>query len=528
VIGAYYPAISPANEVNLTAAQARYHAANDVGADGDRFTTLMINPDSGRYFYQVETRRADQRWFHWIDAASGALLNKFDAFMDACDGTPAPCGFGVQYTTDPGDVKDLTGLTTFSGGSYQLISADNRQETHDQGSTRRPFLGPVATDADNSWVMLGDASPAQQALVDAQFYANVTDDYYLAVHSYDWVAQAIAHGANNRMVLHAHYSVDYNNAGWNGTYVVLGDGDQVSFEELTALDVLGHELTHGVTDFTSGLIYQDESGALNEAFSDMMGTSMEFWAEANGREPAASLAPDWFIGEDFDLTGDVVPGFRNMADPGEDGDPSHYAERYTGTSDNGGVHTNSGIANHWFYLLSTGGQNSDPAYASGTDVAGIGLAQAERIAFLGFSALSADATFCDARAATIAVAGSFTTNTADAWDEVGVDDALCSGGPTPTPEPTATPTATPTPEPGGFTLSVTAYKVRGVQTADLSWNGASSTDVDVYREGSLVTTTANDGFYTDSTGQKGSGSATYQVCEAGSTTACSNTAVASY
>jgi Zn-dependent metalloprotease len=428
VIGAHYPGITASNAVNLTAAQARQRAANDVGAAGERITTLMISPDSGRYFFQVETRRADARWFHWIDAGNGALLNKFNAIMYDCGGTAAPCGFGVQYTEDAGDVKNLTGLTTLSGSEYQLLSSDGRQETHDQGSSRRPFLGPVATDADDSWVLLGDESPAQQALVDAHYYANVTDDYYGAVHTFDWVAQAIASGANNKMEVHAHYSRDYNNAFWNGTYIALGDGDQVSFEELTALDVIGHELTHGVTDFTSDLIYQDESGALNEAFSDIMGSSMEFWAEDNGYEPATTLEPDWLIGEDFDLLGN---GFRNMGDPGEDGDPSHYDERYTGGDDNGGVHTNSGIANHWYYLLVNGGENSDPSYATGTAVAGIGLAAAEPIAFLGFTALPADATFCDARASTIAVAGTDEANVADAWDEVGVDTTLCEGGNSP-------------------------------------------------------------------------------------------------
>jgi len=72
-----------------------------------------------------------------------------------------------------------------------------------------------------------------------------------------------------------------------------------------------------------------------------------------------------------------------------------------------------------------GGQNSDPVYASGEDVIGIGLTEAEQIAFLGFTALPADATFCTARAATIAVAGAYAANVADAWDEVGVDVALC-------------------------------------------------------------------------------------------------------
>jgi thermolysin len=219
------------------------------------------------------------------------------------------------------------------------------------------------------------------------------------------------------MVSTAHYKRNYNNAGWNGTQMVYGDGDGITFIEFPGdLDVVGHELSHGVTDATSDLIYQNESGALNEAFSDIMGTAIEFYYGSG----------NWTIGED------ITPGtngLRNMANPGEDGDPSHYDERYTGTSDGGGVHTNSGIANHWFYLLVNGGQNSDPTYASGTNVQGIGLAAAEDIAFMGFTALPATANYCAARAGTIAVAGGQANNVADAWDEVGVDEALCGGGP---------------------------------------------------------------------------------------------------
>jgi len=163
------------------------------------------------------------------------------------------------------------------------------------------------------------------------------------------------------------------------------------------------------------LIYQNESGALNEAFSDMMGTAIEFYYGTG----------NWTIGEDITVGSN---GIRNMANPGEDGDPSYYADRYTGTSDNGGVHTNSGIANHWFYLLVNGGQNANSARASGTNVQGVGLTAAEQITFLGFTALPSGATFCDARAGTIAVGGSHSANVADAWDEVGVTDALCNGG----------------------------------------------------------------------------------------------------
>jgi thermolysin len=162
------------------------------------------------------------------------------------------------------------------------------------------------------------------------------------------------------------------------------------------------------------LSHLNEAGALNEAFSDIMGTAVEYYFGSG----------NWTIGEDITPLGN---GIRNMQDPGEDGDPSHYGERYTGTGDNGGVHINSGIANHWFYILVEGGQNSDPAFASGTNVQGIGLADAESVAYLGFTALPATADFCEARASTIAVAGGNASNVGDAWDEVGVDEALCNG-----------------------------------------------------------------------------------------------------
>lgn len=174
-----------------------------------------------------------------------------------------------------------------------------------------------------------------------------------------------------------------------------------------------------MTEATSELVYQNESGALNEAFSDIMGTAIEFdYGSGN-----------WTIAEDIDLLGN---GFRNMANPNEDGDPSHYADRYTGTNDSGGVHTNSGIANHWFYLLVNGGQNANPVRTTETNVQGIGLSAAEQIAFLGFTALTANASFCQARASTVAVAETnlpnVAANVADAWDEVGVDETLCGGG----------------------------------------------------------------------------------------------------
>jgi thermolysin len=395
VIGSHYPDLVAQNEARLSTGQAKNAAMSQPSRGSEWFTTLMIDPENGRYFYVVDNRGFDNRWFTWVDAETGAILNSYD-------GLTTGDGIGVL-----GDSKDLTGLTTYVSGTYRLATPNGRQTTYDaRNRTRLP--GTLATDSNDIWDLLGRTSPGQPALVDAHYYAVVTDNYYLSTHGFDWMTYY-----PQGMVSSAHLKRNYSNAYWNGSQMAYGDGDGVTFVELSGeLDVVAHELSHGVTSATSDLIYQYESGALNEAFSDIMGASVEFYYGTG----------NWTIGEDIMPNDD---GIRDMADPGTDGDPSDYDERYIGTSDNGGVHWNSGIANHWFYLLVVGGQNADPVYASGTNVIGIGLAEAEQIAFLGFTGLPADATFCTARSATIVVAGSYAANVADAWDEVGVDVALC-------------------------------------------------------------------------------------------------------
>lgn len=398
VIGAAYPNLLSTNSVVLSAEQAQAVAATAADRNTQVFTTLMIDPTTGRYFYRVDSRGFDSRWFTWVDAETSAVSNHYDGMAHGS-------GTGVL-----GDTKNWTDLTTFSGGTWRMVSANGRLKTND-GLNRTGLPGTLAMDSNDMWDTPGASSPGQPALVDAHFYANVTDTYFQTTHGFNWLVPY-----SQGMVSTAHYKRNYNNAGWNGTQMVYGDGDGVTFIAFSGdLDVVGHELSHGVTEATSNLIYQNESGALNEAFSDMMGTSIEY-SYGTG---------NWTIGEDITPGTD---GIRDMSDPTRDGDPSHYADRYTGTSDNGGVHTNSGIANHWFYLLANGGQNANPARASGTNVQGIGLAAAAGITYLGFTALPASANFCAARAGTIAVAGNSSGNVADAWDEVGVDEALCGGG----------------------------------------------------------------------------------------------------
>lgn len=193
-----------------------------------------------------------------------------------------------------------------------------------------------------------------------------------------------------------------------------------------ALDVVAHELTHGITDYTSGLEYRGESGALNEAFSDMMGVAVEAYFQPRGNGP---LQADYLLGEDSFLaarTG-AVPGIRSMQSPTAYGDPDHYSVRYRGTEDNGGVHINSGIPNHAFFLAIEGGTNR----VSGSAVTGVGFAnrdQIEKVFFRAFTTmLPVRATFSQARAATIQSARDlYPSNAAveravtDAWTAVGV------------------------------------------------------------------------------------------------------------
>jgi bacillolysin len=424
VVGSHYAGLRPSNSLTLAPADARKTVEGEIGAEGRWNIDLLIDPQTRRYFYRVENRRFDSRKFYWIDAENGHVLKKYD-------GLTTGLGTGVK-----GDTKDLAGLTTLNASTFELRSNDGRQVTYDaRNRPRFPLLGSLfrtlflpgtlATDSDDQWVAPGTASPGQPALVDAHFYARVTDRYYQDIHSRNSLD-----GAGLPMISTAHYSMTYINAFWNGSQMVYGNGGTsggITCIELSGgLDVVGHELTHGVTDFTSGLIYQDESGALNEAFSDMMGSSIEFFAAAQSLDP--SVAPDFFLGEDA-CTINGLPGLRNMADPAERDDPDHYSELFTGDEDNGGVHSNSGIPNHAFYLLVNGGSNAGEARGhahSGPAVAGIGLAPAEQIFYLAFIALPENATMCQARSATEAVAAalfpSTLTSVSNAWEAVGVPD----------------------------------------------------------------------------------------------------------
>ena len=242
-----------------------------------------------------------------------------------------------------------------------------------------------------------------------------TYDFYSSVFSRDSYDNA---GAT--LIGTVHYSSNYNNAYWNGTQMVFGDGDGTTFSPLSeALDVVAHELTHAVTSSTANLNYSNESGALNEATSDILGASCEEWV-------AGSVSANtWKIGEDIYTPGTPGDALRYMNDPAADGQSSdYYPTRYTGTQDNGGVHTNSGIANLAFYLMSQGGTH--PRNKTSVVVPALGIVEARAIWYRALTVYMTSTTdFQGARNATAQAAQDLYGSSAydavhKAWDAVAV------------------------------------------------------------------------------------------------------------
>lgn len=249
--------------------------------------------------------------------------------------------------------------------------------------------------------------------------AGTTYDYYFSQHARDSF-----NGSGATLTSTVHYSNNYVNAFWDGTQMVYGDGDNSNASALTVLDVVGHELTHAVTEYSSNLIYSNESGGLNEAMSDIFGASIEAYKDG------AVSADTWKIGEDCWTPGTAGDALRYMNNPALDGGSLDYYPNYTAGVD---VHYSSGIPNLAFYLMTVGGThptgktaNLVPALdaASSTN----SISKAAKIFYRANTVyLTASSGFEAARAATISAAtdlyGAASAEVASvsaAWTAVGV------------------------------------------------------------------------------------------------------------
>ena len=227
-------------------------------------------------------------------------------------------------------------------------------------------------------------------------------------------------GSGASLIGTVHVGTNWVNAYWNGSQMVFGDGDGVDATYLSkALDVVAHELTHAVTENSANLTYSNESGALNEAMSDVFAAGTEVYKDGSVNSDT------WKVGEDCWTPATAGDALRYMNNPTADGQSyDYYPERYTGTSDYGGVHLNSGIANLAFYLLSQGGTH--PRSKTTISVPAITITKAEQVFYRALTVYMTSSTnFEGARNATAQAATDLYTSTeADAvqkcWSAVGV------------------------------------------------------------------------------------------------------------
>ncbi|WUT06210.1 M4 family metallopeptidase [Streptomyces sp. NBC_00704] len=348
------------------------------------------------------------------DATTGAKLFEYQG-IETGTGNTMYSGTVTLGTTQSGSTYNLTDAARGNHKTYNL--------NHGSSGTGTLFSGP-----DDVWGN-GSASNAETAAADAHYGAALTWDYYKNVHGRSGI-KGNGVGAYSRV----HYGNNYVNAFWDdGCFcMTYGDGSG-NTHPLTAIDVAGHEMTHGVTSNTAGLNYSGESGGLNEATSDIFGTSVEFYA-AN-----PSDVGDYLIGEEIDINGDGSP-LRYMDKPSKDG-----ASKDSWYSGIGGVdvHYSSGPANHFFYLLSEGsgakvinGVSYNSPTADGLPVTGIGRDKAEKIWFRALTTKFTSTTnYAAARTGTLAAAGELygTTSTEykavqDAWAGVAVGARSGGGG----------------------------------------------------------------------------------------------------
>jgi bacillolysin len=419
---------------------ARAIAAQIAGGEvPERDAELLVYPKADgtvALAWHIAAWGREGLWAYMIDARSGQELFRYNALQ--AQTAESAIGTGVLGDKKKMSVGVLDGrhVTVDVQRPPRLITYDMKG---DYNRTLAFFSGfvsltanDVASDDDTNWT--------DGPVVDAHTYAGWVYDYYFKRHGRkgldgaDLPMRSIVHPARREQypTLGNVLPSFYLNAFWNTADRVMlyGVGAPVpvnvglglqNWNHLAgSLDVVAHELTHGVTQFSSNLIYAGESGALNEAFSDIMSAGVQFYYNY----PSAN----YVVGDDVVTPVNAAPGgIRSLSNPVRFLDPDHYSVRYTGTADGGGVHTNSMIPGHAFYLAIEGGTNR----VSGQRVTGVGAANREKIEKIFFRAftrlLGRSSSFSDARAATIASARDLytasdpsVTAVTQAWDAVGV------------------------------------------------------------------------------------------------------------
>ncbi|HYO57846.1 M4 family metallopeptidase [Archangium sp.] len=385
--GKIYSANGSARDGELVPAKARIAAEAALAAALDSTTGLHLASEGDARLVYVRTEKDNRLKLAYEVVVTGESLDlpiRDHVYVSALDGSI------LDRTTDIHSVLNRA-----------VHSANNG--TALPGTLRRSEGGAATGDThiDENYTHLGTTYDCYKVNFNRDSYNNA--------------------GAQLKSTVH--YSTSYTNAFWNGTQMVYGDSDGVQSAPLgKSLDVTVHELTHAVTSSESNLTYSNESGALNEGMSDIFGAYCEAWKKGWVVDAAV-----WKVGDDVWTPNTAGDALRYMNNPTQDGSSTdYYPERYTGTSDNGGVHWNSGIANLAFYLLSQGGTH--PRAKTSVVVPAIGIQKAGAIFYKSnVDLFTASTTFAQAKtyseqaAATLYGAGTpEVAAVTKAWEAVGV------------------------------------------------------------------------------------------------------------
>ncbi|MCX4643071.1 M4 family metallopeptidase [Streptomyces sp. NPDC055059] len=355
--------------------------------------------------------------------------NQLHVVTDAATGKKLYEWQGIENGTGNTQYSGTVTLgTALSGSSYTLNDTGrggHKTYNLNHGSSG---TGTLYSGTDDVWGN-GSASNTETAAADAHYGAAETWDFYKNV-----MGRSGIRGDGVAAYSRVHYGNAYVNAFWDDSCFCMTYGDgSGNLKPLTSLDVAGHEMTHGVTAATAGLNYSGESGGLNEATSDIFGTSVEFYAN-NASDPG-----DYLIGEKIDINGDGSP-LRYMDKPSKDGGSADSWYSGVGNLD---VHYSSGPANHFFYLLSEGsgakvinGVSYNSPTADGLPVTGIGRDKAAAIWYRALTTKFTSTTnYAAARTGTLAAAGELYGTTSaeykavqDAWAGIAVGARSGGGG----------------------------------------------------------------------------------------------------
>jgi Zn-dependent metalloprotease len=405
-----------------------------------------------------------ERWVYFVDANSGEILKKFNH----------TCSLDGPFTASAKDLNNVTRTINIQlfGGTYYMM--DTQRPMYNKTSSKlpdNPVGGILTIDAKNtpsdntkySHIISNSGTGWSASAVSAHYNAGICYDYFRTKfnrNSLDGKGSSIISVIN----IADEDGKGMDNAYWNGQFMGYGNGRDAFKPLAGALDVAGHEMTHGVVEATARLEYQNQSGALNESFADIFGAMID--------------RDDWTLGEDVIKAGAYPSGaLRSLQNPNQGGtkDPGYQPKnmsqylflKNTEDEDNGGVHINSGIPNYAFYLFASN--------------ANVGKDRAELVYYRALTTyLTRTSKFVDARLAVVKAAtdlygaSSAVVNAAKAaFDEVGIADP---SGNTGTPAPNPTPQTIPVNNGGDFILvyDPTDGKLYTAKTTETNYKPISS------------------------------------------------------